>query len=231
MPTPTTPKGFDDSILRKVIKNVGKNKIAVIKSTLLPGCTESIQKENPDIFVMHSPEFLREASAAYDAANPERNIIGIPQNSQEYNDKAQIVMSVLPKAPFKLVCEAKEAELIKYVGNAFLHQKVVFFNMIYDLAISIIIDYVKIRNSVAADPRIGGSHMAISHSGGRGSGGHCFIKDFAAFREMYERAVGDKKGLEMLDAIVRKNIKYLVESEKDLDILRGVYGKDSLNNV
>ncbi|MCK5027249.1 MAG: hypothetical protein KAS07_02425, partial [Candidatus Pacebacteria bacterium] len=58
VPTPTTPEGFDDSTLRKVIKLVGKGKTAVIKSTVLPGTTESIQKENPNIFIFHSPEFL-----------------------------------------------------------------------------------------------------------------------------------------------------------------------------
>ena len=49
VPTPTTPTGFDDSILRQTVKLVGKGKIAVIKSTVLPGTTESIQRENPDI--------------------------------------------------------------------------------------------------------------------------------------------------------------------------------------
>ena len=51
VPTPTTPNGFDDSVLFEVIKKIGKNKIAVIKSTLLPGTTEKIQDKNPDIFI------------------------------------------------------------------------------------------------------------------------------------------------------------------------------------
>lgn len=34
VPTPTTPKGFDDSVLRSVIPLCGKNKIVVIKSTI-----------------------------------------------------------------------------------------------------------------------------------------------------------------------------------------------------
>src|SRR3989344_1010302 len=82
VPTPTTSAGFDDSIVRSVIKLVGKNKIAVIKSTVLPGTTDSVQKENPEILVMHSPEFLDEVSAAHDAAHPKRNIIGIPKESE-----------------------------------------------------------------------------------------------------------------------------------------------------
>ena len=112
VPTPTTPDGFDDSILRQVIKKVGKNKIAVIKSTLLPGTTEKIQKENPDIFVFHSPEFLTEVTAAYDAANPNRNIIGMPVDNDEYREKAKLILSILPKAPFELISSAREAEFI-----------------------------------------------------------------------------------------------------------------------
>ena len=49
VPTPTTPQGFDDSVLRQAVKLVGSQKTAVIKSTVLPGTTESIQKENPDL--------------------------------------------------------------------------------------------------------------------------------------------------------------------------------------
>ncbi|TSD00351.1 MAG: UDP-glucose/GDP-mannose dehydrogenase dimerization [Parcubacteria group bacterium Greene1014_15] len=63
VPTPTTEAGFDDSIVRAVLPLIGKGKTAVIKSTILPGTTESIQKQFPDVFVFHSPEFLTEATA------------------------------------------------------------------------------------------------------------------------------------------------------------------------
>jgi len=36
VPTPTTPNGFDYSIVQSVMKYVGKGKVAVIKSTILP---------------------------------------------------------------------------------------------------------------------------------------------------------------------------------------------------
>ena len=49
VPTPTTQDGFDDSIIKEMIKLVGRGKTAVIKSTILPGTTKSIQKENPAI--------------------------------------------------------------------------------------------------------------------------------------------------------------------------------------
>lgn len=225
VPTPSTPKGFDDSIVREVVKLVGKGKVAVIKSTIVPGTTASIQKENPDIFVFHSPEFLVEMSAAYDASHPNRNIVGIPVEGEEARRLAQEVIDILPKAPFELVCRALEAELVKYGGNCLLYFKVMYVNMLYDLAQKEGIDYAIVRDALAADPRLGSTHLDPIHKNGRGAGGHCFIKDFAAFREMYEKKVGDTLGIQALRALEEKNIDLLKSSEKDLDLLRGVYGE------
>jgi nucleotide sugar dehydrogenase len=225
VPTPSTPKGFDDNIVREVVKLVGKGKVAIIKSTIVPGTTASIQKENPDIFVFHSPEFLMEMTAAYDASHPNRNIIGIPVESDEARLRAKEVIDVLPKAPFELICRALEAELIKYGGNCLLYFKVMYVNMLYDLAQKEGIDYAIVRDAMAADPRLGSTHLDPIHKSGRGAGGHCFIKDFAAFREMYENEVGDKLGVAALRALEEKNIDLLKSSGKDLELLRGVYGE------
>jgi UDPglucose 6-dehydrogenase len=229
VPTPTTPTGFDDSIVRSVIKLVGKGRTAVIKSTIVPGTTESIQKENPDIFVFHSPEFLAEATAAYDAAHPNRNIVGIPVESAEARAKAQAVLDVLPEAPYAKIMKAHDAELVKYAGNCFLFTKVIYMNLLHDLIEKVGGDWVNVRDAVAHDPRIGTSHTNILHQsnperkGGRGAGGHCLIKDFEAFRALYE-GVGDKYGEEVLAALRDKNIQLLRDSQKDLDLLEGVYG-------
>ena len=228
VPTPSTPKGFDDSIIRGAVKLLGKGKVAVIKSTILPGTTASIQKENPDIFVFHSPEFLREVTALFDAAHPERNIIGVPEKSPEYMEKAKQVLAILPKAKFELITGAEEAELVKYAGNCFFYFKVIFANLFYDVAKSQHIDWTTVRSAVAADPRIGGSHLEPIHKSGRGAGGHCFIKDFAAFASLYEKVVGDPAGKKVIESLRDKNIDLLVKSNKDLDLLTGVYGEDFL---
>ena len=86
VPTPTTPQGFDDSILVDALTNIGAGKIAVIKSTTLPGTILKLQKQFPDLVLLHSPEFLVEKTAAYDAANPQRNIIGVPIHSPKHTE-------------------------------------------------------------------------------------------------------------------------------------------------
>jgi nucleotide sugar dehydrogenase len=224
VPTPTTKEGFDDSIVRGVLPLVGKGKIAVIKSTILPGTTESLQKENPDMFVLHSPEFLVESTAAYDAGHPNRNIVGIPIENDTYRVKAQTVLDVLPDAPYVRTMSSRDAEFVKYAGNCFLFTKVMYMNLLYDLVVAKGGDWKSVRDALIHDPRIGVSHTEPVHKTGRGAGGHCFIKDFEAFREMYDKEVQDTYGSSLLEAMAHKNIELLVNSNKDLDLLEGVYG-------
>ncbi|RJR13829.1 glycosyltransferase [Candidatus Parcubacteria bacterium] len=232
VPTPTTPEKFDDSIVKSALALVGKGKTAVVKSTLLPGTTEKLQKEYPDIFVMHSPEFLREATAAYDASHPDRNIVGIVADTPEAQVKARAVLSVLPKAPFELVCTAIEAEFVKYAGNSWLYVKVVYVNMLYDLVQKLGANWEVVRDALAADPRVGRSHLDPVHQSGhggpaaRGAGGHCLIKDFEALRRLYEEKLHDQYGAGVFDTLAAKNLDLLLQSEKDIDLVKGVYGED-----
>jgi nucleotide sugar dehydrogenase len=224
VPTPTTPEGFDASLIRGVLPLIGKGKIAVIKSTILPGTVESLQRDFPDIYVMHSPEFLREVSAAEDTAHPDRNIVGTPDDTPEGLERAESVMAVLPVAPYSLVTTARNAECIKYIGNTFLFTKLVFMNLAHDFTAGSGADWETVREAVGHDNRIGHGHTQVIHDSGRGAGGHCFIKDFEALIEHYSSHVNDPLGLQALEALRNKNNQLLLDSEKDLDLLRGVYG-------
>jgi UDP-glucose 6-dehydrogenase len=66
VPTPTTPEGFDGRIVEDVLAYVQSGKIVVIKSTVTPGTTKRLQEKYPDLTLLFSPEFLREANAADD---------------------------------------------------------------------------------------------------------------------------------------------------------------------
>jgi nucleotide sugar dehydrogenase len=228
VPTPTTKQGFDDSIIRSVIKLIGKGKTAIIKSTLLPGTTESIQKEHPDIFVLHSPEFLSVSTAAYDAGHPSRNIIGIPIDNPEFRKRAEMVMKILPKALYKMtynaIMSSREAELVKYGRNYLGFVRVVAINLFYDVAKKLDVDWDVVCEAMSADPDNGPTYMNPIHKSGRGAGGECFIKDFEAFSRLYDKLVHDKKGQAVITSLIDKNIELLVGSHKDLELLRGVYG-------
>jgi UDPglucose 6-dehydrogenase len=176
--------------------------------------------------VLHSPEFLVEATAAHDAAKPNRNIVGIPVDTPEYRDKAVSILRILPEAPYQKVMKARDAEMVKYAGNCFLFTKVVFMNMLYDLAQATGCEWKVLQEALVKDPRIGESHTQPAHGKGRGAGGHCLIKDFEALRRIYGSVTEDEEGKKLLQAMAEKNVALLKATNKDLDLLEGVYGKE-----
>lgn len=234
VPTPTTVEGFDASAIENALSLIGKGKIAVIKSTIIPGTTEKLQNKFPEIIVLHSPEFLREATAEYDTDYPERNLIGVSEKKEEYIKAAEKVISILPSANYSKVLLSKQTEIIKYAGNNFLFTKVLFFNFLYDLSQKAGVDFEEIREAVSEDSRIGHGHTKIMHASGhdanrkekRGAGGHCFIKDMEAMREFSSNILEDEDYNNLFYYFVKINNRLLIEAEKDLDLLKGVYGED-----
>src|SRR3989338_1337444 len=227
VPTPTRPKGFDGSIVESVIPLVGQGKIAVIKSTLPPGTTRLLQKKYPKVIILHSPEFLSEATAKYEASHPFSNIIGIPVNNKRWRVAAMEVHKILPKASFSLTCKSDESEIIKYTHNISGFVQIIFFNLIYDLCQKLGLDWSVVGKAIKADPLISNRYANPVHKSGRGAGGHCFIKDFASFVYIYKKNIPkDTKSLAFLNAVEKKNIDLLISSQKDLNLLSGVYGND-----
>jgi len=225
VPTPTINQVFDDSILIDAIINTYKNQLVVIKSTIQIGITEKIQKLFKDRYIFHSPEFLRERNAKFDVDYPERSIVGYTKKSK---NKSQQVLDVMPPAPIKSIVKSEVAEMIKYAGNVFLTMKVLFANTVFDLCEDNKIKYNEVRALLGGDSRIGYSHLNINE-GGRGAGGHCFIKDLSAYREMYDNINKDNDiismGRELIYIMEDYNYYLLKNSKKDLDLLEGVYGK------
>jgi nucleotide sugar dehydrogenase len=224
VPTPSTPKGFDAGIVKEALALVGKGSIAVIKSTLVPGTTRALQKSFPRITVLFCPEFLSVATAAYDVANPFVNVIGMPAENARQKKAAQLVLSILKKAPESVICSSEEAELIKYAHNISGYMQILTFNAVYDLALAHGADWNPIQRAIEGDPLVCNRYANPLHKGGRGAGGYCFIKDMAAFARHYEQKTGEHEGAEFLRAAQKKNIALLLQSNKDLDLLAGVYG-------
>ena len=224
VPTPTTVAGFDDSIVREAIELVGVGKTAVIKSTIVPGTTMKLQEAYPGRIILFSPEFLSEATAAADAAHPFSNIIGLPVDDEAHQAAAEQVQALLPPASFSQVMGSTEAELTKYTHNASGYMQIVFFNLMYDLAQSLGVEWAPIEAAIKADPYICNRYAKPVHKSGRGAGGHCFIKDFAALRAAYEEATEDAPGVAVFTALEKKNAALLTDSGKSVDLLATVYG-------
>jgi len=190
VPTPFVKgQGFDLSYVEKALENLSGEKIVILKSTMVPGTTEKLQKKYPHHKILFNPEFLTEVTAEQDMDYPDRQIVGYTEHS---HNVAGDVMQLLPLAPFESIIPATEAEVVKYFGNTWFSVKVIFANQMYDLCDKLGLNYDRIMDAAAADKRIGRSHLQPIHKGYRGYGGKCLPKDIRALIEF-----ADKEGIDL----------------------------------
>jgi len=222
VPTPSTPDGFDYSIVDDALKLCAPTATVVIKSTIPAPVLKKLNKDFEGV-LLHCPEFLDENTAKYDTDNPLKNIVG-SDGSAEADLSARQILRVLPGAEYNNICNYDEASLIKYLHNASFFVKNIFWNMAYDVAEEVGADYDVIIEGILSDPRITKVHTEAEHKGGRGAGGHCLIKDFAVFSAMYTKMFPeDENGNNFLLGCEKSNIKRLIDSDKDVEILKKVY--------
>ncbi len=189
VPTPRSPEGHANlSAVESAFQMLSGEKVMVIKSTVPPGTTENFQKRHPQHKVLFNPENLTERFAWEDFLRPDVQIVGFTSRSL---DAAHLVLSLLPKAPLmspwgvntykRTSITATEAEIIKYARNVYFVRKINMANALARLAEKVGASYENVRMGIAADHRIGDSHIDVTHGGYRGFGGYCFPKDLDAF--------------------------------------------------
>lgn len=195
-----TPRNRDGSAnigaVESALGAIRPPKVVVIKSTIPPGTTESLQKIYPKLFLLFNPEFLTESRSWEDMINPDRQVVGHTARSRVHTSN---VLRLLPTAFFSspgtlgtytfLRLNATEAELGKYAGNIFGALKVTYANVMKDFCDSIErtfskngnvrvpVRYEHVRAMLAHDRRIGDSWLNVDHHNYRGYGGYCFTKD------------------------------------------------------
>ncbi len=202
VPTPFhNGKGFDLSFVEDACQNVKGEKIIIIKSTVVPGTTDKLQKKYNQHKFLFNPEFLTEATAKEDMVHPERQIIGYTGKSQAI---AEDILKILPRAKFEKIMPAIDAEMVKYFSNTWFATKVVFANQIYDLCQKIGANYETIKEAAAADKMVGKNHLDVFHKGYRGYGGKCLPKDIRAFIELAEKRGVDLKLHKIVEEINNK---------------------------
>ena len=218
LPTPMKKTGQCDlSIVKEAvfaIDSMNKEKILVIKSTVPPGTTESLNKECQNINVVFNPEFLTEANYLEDFKNQNRIIVG---GKRPYSTKvSNLFKKAFPKTPI-VKTGSTTAEMVKYFTNCFLATKVSFANEIKQYCDKLQIDYDKVIEYVLYDDRIGKTHLSVPGPDGRlGFGGSCFPKDInALIHELENNQISAK----VLKSAWNKNLE--VRPEKDWEDLKG----------
>jgi nucleotide sugar dehydrogenase len=186
VPTPMLKNGSQDlSFVDSVFKNATKKPIYILKSTVLPGTTESLIKKYNNIKIVFSPEFLTEKNSKKDIINPSRIILG---GQTELINKVKKLIELRFQSDKIILTDSKTAELIKYMNNAFLATKVSIMNEFKLLSDNIEANWEDALKGFVADVRIGNSHFNVpGHDGKLGYGGTCFPKDVNAILSFSKR--------------------------------------------
>lgn len=216
LPTPmkADESGIDLSIIEEMVAEItqytnGTDKIIVIKSTVVPGTTARLQEMYPQTHFCFSPEFLRETSHLHDALHPDRIVVGAQ------NDAVAERIGKLFRTQFPYVhmfhTDPTTAEMVKYMANMYLAQKVMFANEMATLCDALGIAYSDVKSIVVGDHRIFDSHLDIHPE--KGFGGKCFPKDLVALRGR-AREIGVE--LELLSKVweLNKNVRTVKDWEE-----------------
>ncbi len=227
VPTPANKDGsINTDILRKALSDIEnahngeKENSILIRSTVVPGTTWSLQESFPNLNLLFNPEFLTERSANFDFINQSRFIIG--SGDTDASALGSELFSQLIKDRFGncvaiLETTYETAEMIKYMNNCFFATKVSFMNEMYQIAKKCSVNWGQVVDGFVADGRVGHSHLNVpGHDGKFGFGGSCFPKDIQAMINF-----GETIGIEMevLSAVWRKNLE--VRPEQDWKELKG----------
>lgn len=168
---------FDTLSVETVIKDaisISNEASIIIKSTVPLGFTDRMRRRFNTSKIYFSPEFLREGKALYDSLFPSRIVIG------GFSKEAKIFANMLldcSKVENNSVnihyMSPKESEAVKLFSNAYLANRIAFFNELDTFSEANELSSKRIISAVSDDSRIGNYYNNPSF----GYGGYCLPKD------------------------------------------------------
>lgn len=223
--TPTVNKKIDltqiktaSKCIGKLIKNHDKFISVIVKSTVVPGTTDTVVKNILEessgkkigkFGLGMNPEFLREGNAVEDFMNPDRIVFG-------YEDKITLEYLHEIYSPWdvdKIIVNTRSAEMIKYVNNSLLATQISTINEYSNIAKKLGgIDFNSVINAVHLDKRWTPIDKTTDKrvypeiinylKPGCGYGGSCFPKDVMALS-----ALSKEIGIQplILDSVIKVN--------------------------
>jgi GDP-mannose 6-dehydrogenase len=216
--TPSLRSGkLDLSHIEKVAREIGvalKQKQSphtfVLRSTVLPGTTESIvlpileqasgRRAGTDFTAVYNPEFMREGSAVADFLQPPYTILGSQDPSH-----VTVLRELYKQTPGRVFeTSIATAEMAKYVSNAFHAVKITFANEVGTLCKHLGVDAQAVTEIFTSDTRLNISRAYLSP--GFAFGGSCLPKDVRALT--YKAKELDLK-LPMLESLLASNSEHL----------------------
>ena len=179
VPTPMFQDGSQDlSYVENTFEKATSKPVYILKSTVLPGTTQSLFEKYSNIKIIFSPEFLTERTAKLDMLTQSRIILG---GDSILTEKVKILFNQRFKIKNIIQTDSKTAELTKYMNNVFFASKVSIMNEFKLLCDKIGANWEDALKGFVSDGRIGDSHLNVpGHDGKLGYGGTCFPKDVNA---------------------------------------------------
>jgi GDP-mannose 6-dehydrogenase len=216
--TPSLRSGkLDLSHVEHVAREIGaalkkkkSHHMVVLRSTVLPGTTESIVipaledasglRSGADFTVCYNPEFMREGSAVADFLAPPYTILGT--QSPEHLTLLRRLYEGTPGPRFETTIAV--AEMAKFASNAFHATKVDFANEIGTLCKHLGVDTEDLTRIFLSDTKLNISAAYLSP--GFAFGGSCLPKDL---RALHYRAREFDLKLPLLEALIPSNDEHL----------------------
>lgn len=183
VPTPMAADGSCDTSLVEEVCAWIETPLVLIKSTVAPGTTDRMNQEHFWRRYHFSPEYVGESryftpfwkgyADPTDMKKHDFHIVGGPR-AWDVLEFFKVVAGPTPR--YHAVEDATEAELAKYMENAFFATKVAFCNDFAKICGSFGVEYDAVRELFLLDGRVERMHTAVFKDS-PGFGGKCYPKD------------------------------------------------------
>ncbi len=189
-------------VFRAVMENDAK--LFVVKSTVLPGTCEKLADQTGKRIVF-SPE---NAGNTQFSRNYKYDFTILGGEESDCCEVIQILQNVYDCQHRFSITDWRTAELVKYMGNAYLATNVSFCVQFWSIAQQCGVSYERMRELLLLDPRIDPSHTFVfaDHPFWKS---HCFDKDVPAIAAVYSEP--------FLDGVIAFN-KQMKAQEADQDV-------------
>jgi len=212
--TPSSTNGSTNlSAVARVCEQIGKamarkseRHLVIVRSTVPPGTVRTLvvptlvaasgKRFGPDFGVCFNPEFLREGSSVRDHYNPPFTLIG-RMTELDGTQAARLYANVKAETVHTTI---ENAEMVKYVCNAFHALKVTFANEIGMLGHAMGVDSHAVMEIVCKDTKLNISPRYLKP--GFAFGGSCLPKDVKA---LLHKARENDLDLPLLGSIMQSN--------------------------
>jgi UDPglucose 6-dehydrogenase len=194
----------DVSIIDQTVQELATAEYAgliSIKSTVIPGTTDRLQKQYPRLRLSMVPEFLRAKSALADFVyNHDLLVVGCVNKAD-----ADLIVEIHGSFPENIArVTPTEAEVIKYFNNVHHAMSVTFANITYEVCDKLGANYMNVYKAITKRDCINPAYL-MANPNMRGYGGHCLPKDTSAWNNLIKDLGLD---FNLIQSVINDNEKF-----------------------